>query len=183
MPALLPYGLRKIWSHPANRAPGGLRALARCLRRSSAWACYQLQKQLGLFPAQDRMIPRIDGLRVRLLASSQQSQACHYYGVPDWPSMQFLRRYLRPGDLCADIGANVGLYSLLMARQAGAANVHAFECLPGNIGKLQANLRLNGCDGPEGVVVHDQALADREGLVRLNMSDGDSTASISPPPL
>jgi len=90
------------------------------------------------------VIPWVDGLRVRLLASSQQSQACLYYGLSDWPSMQFLRSYLRPGDLCADIGANVGLYSLLMARQAGAASVHAFECLPGNIGKLQANLRLNG---------------------------------------
>ncbi|WP_411875898.1 FkbM family methyltransferase [Vulcanococcus limneticus] len=95
--------------------------------------------------------------------------------------MQCLRRYLRQGDLCADIGASVGLYSLLMARTAGAGNVQAFECLPGNIRKLHANLRLNGFDGPEGVVVHDLALADPEGLVRLNVSDGDSTASISPP--
>jgi hypothetical protein len=128
-----PYGLRKIWDHPANRAPGGLRALSRCLCRSGAWGRYQLQKQLRLFPAQGRVAPWVDGLWVRLLTSSQQSQACIYYGLPDWPSMQFLRRYLRTGDLCADIGANVGIYSLLLARQAGAANVHAFECLPGNI--------------------------------------------------
>ena len=47
--------------------------------------------------------------------------------------MQLLRRYLRPGDLCADIGANVGIYSLLIARHAGPVNVHAFECLPSNI--------------------------------------------------
>ena len=75
-----------------------------------------MQKQLGLFHAQGRVIPWIDGLRVRLLSSSQKSQACLYYGTPDWPSMQFLRRYLRTGDLCADIGANVGIYSLLLAR-------------------------------------------------------------------
>ena len=86
MPVLLPYGLRKIWSHPANRAPGGLRAWVRCLGRSSAWASYQLQKQLGLFPKQGRVIPWIDGLRVRLLASSQQSQACLYYGMPAPPT-------------------------------------------------------------------------------------------------
>ena len=177
-PALLPYGLRKIWGHPANRAPGGLRAIARCLGRSSLWANYQLQKQLGLFPAQGRVIPWIDGLQVRLMANSQQSQACLYYGVPDWPSMQFLRRYLRPGDLCADIGANVGIYSLLLARHAGALNVHAFECLPANIPKLRANLRLNSCDG---ATVYDVALADRDGLMCLHASDGDSTASISPP--
>ena len=115
---------------------------------------------------------------MRLLTSSQQSQACLYYGIPDWPSMQFLRHYLRPGDLCADIGANVGIYSLLMARQAGAANVHAFECLPANIPKLRANLRLNRL---EAVSVHELALADRDGLVLLHASDGDSTASFSPP--
>ncbi len=128
------------------------------------------------------MVPWVDGLRVQLLSSSQQSQACLYYGIPDWPSMQFLCRYLRPDDLCADIGANVGIYSLLLARHAGAAHVHAFECLPGNIPKLRTNLALNGFDGPQGVVVHDVALADADGLVSLNSSDGDSTASISPPP-
>lgn len=179
MPSLIPYGLRKIWAHPANRAPGGLRATTRCLARSGAWGSYQLQKQLGLFPARGRVIPWIDGLRVRLSSSSQQSQACLYYGIPDWPSMQFLRRYLRPGDLCADIGANVGIYSLLMARHAGAGHVHAFECLPGNIPKLRANLALNGLDG---VAVHAVALADRDGLVTLNSSDHDATASISPLP-
>lgn len=41
MPALILYGLR----------------------------CYQLQKQLGLFTAQGRVIPWIDGRRVRLLSS------------------------------------------------------------------------------------------------------------------
>ena len=179
MPSPLPYGLRKIWSHPANRAPGGLRAAARCLRRSYAWESYQLQKRLGLFPRQGRVVPWIDGLQVRLLTSSQQSQACLYYGTPDWPSMQFLRRYLRPGDLCADIGANVGIYSLLIARHAGPAQVHAFESLPGNIPKLRANLRLNRLDA---VTVHELALADRDGLVQLHSSDGDSTASISPSP-
>lgn len=179
MPLLLPYGLRRIWGHPANRAPGGLRAAARCLRRSVAWASYQLQKQLDIFPAEGRVIPWVDGLKVHLLRSSQQSQACLYYGLSDWPSMQFLRRYLRPGDLCADIGANVGIYTLLIARQTGASAVWAFECLPSNIPKLRHNLRLNGL---EGVTVQPVALADREGLVQLNVSDGDSTASISPPP-
>ncbi len=127
MPFLIPYGLRKIWGHPANRGPVGLRALARCLSRSGAWASYQLQKQLGVFPAQGPVIPWVDGKRVRLLGSSQQSQAGLYYGLSDWPSIQFLRRYLRHGDLCADFGANVRTYSLLLARQAGAANVHALR--------------------------------------------------------
>lgn len=180
MTHLVTYGLHKIWIHPANRAHGGIQTLVRCLVRSGAWATYQLLKQLGLFPAQGRVIPWIDGLRVRLMSSSQLSQSCLYYGTPDWPSMEFLRGYLRPGDLCADIGANVGIYTLLMARRAGAANVHAFECLPANILKLRANLRLNGFDGDAGAKVYSVALANCDGLMRLHISDGDSTTSISP---
>jgi FkbM family methyltransferase len=149
---------------------------------TGAWFRYQLQKQLGLFPAQGRVIPWEDEMRVLLLSSSQGSQSCLYYGLHDYPSMQFLRRYLRLGDLCADIGANVGIYSLLMARHAGATQVHAFEMLASNISKLRANLRLNGFDGADGVLVHDHALADRDGQVLLNAGDGDSTGSISPPP-
>ncbi|WP_259701113.1 MULTISPECIES: FkbM family methyltransferase [Synechococcales] len=175
-----PYGLRKIWSHPSHCASGGLRGLSHRLGGTVRWATYQLQKKLSLFPATGRVIPWVDGLKVQLLTNSQGSQSCLYYGLFDWPSLQFLRRYLRPGDLCADIGANMGTYRLLMARWAGAQSVHAFECLPENVTKLRCNLKLNGL---EAVTVHPVALADRDGLVQLNRSDGDSTVSISPPPL
>ncbi len=133
-----------------------------------------------MFPPQGRVMVWVDDLRVQLLTSSQLTQACLYYGLSDWPSMQFLHRYLRSGDLCGDIGANVGIYTLLMARYAGAGSVHAFECLPSNIPKLQANLDLNSYGAPTGVLVHPVALADRDGVFRLNVSDGDATASITP---
>jgi hypothetical protein len=81
MSNLVPYGLPKTWSAPSNRAPGGLCGLKRCLGRSGAWAGYQLQKLLGLFPAEGRVILWADGLRVHLLSSSQLSQACLYYGL------------------------------------------------------------------------------------------------------
>ncbi|WP_338441295.1 FkbM family methyltransferase [Synechococcus elongatus IITB4] len=177
MSPLIPYSLQKIWNHPAHRSLSGLPALIAPLSRSCAWGGYQLQKQLKLFPAEGRIIPWVDDLKVQLLSSSQQSQTCLYYGLGDWPSMQFLRRYLRLGDLCADIGANVGTYTLLLAQRSGARNVHAFECLPSNIAKLQTNLRLNSF---QEVTVHNIALADCNGTVSLNYNDGDSTASISP---
>ena len=81
MNSLIPYGLRKIWGHPANGAPGGASAVARCFLRSGSWGSYQLQKQLGLFPAEGREITWVDGLRVRLLVSSQQSKSCLYYAL------------------------------------------------------------------------------------------------------
>lgn len=177
---ILPYGLSRIWAHPHNRDLEDRLILRQCLRRSATWATYQLEKHLGRFPNEGRSLAWVDDLRLYLRADSQSSQACLYYGLGDWPSMQFLRQYLRKGDLCADIGANVGIYTLLMAQHAGPASVLAFECLPSNIEKLRANLALNHFDGPGGVTVHPVALADITGPVKINLNDGDSTTSISP---
>jgi len=161
----------RIWRHPANR-PLPVR-----LGRLAAFGGYQLRKQLGLFPAAGEAITWERGLRVQLLRDSQLSQACLYYGLGDWPSMQFLLRALRPGDLCADIGANVGLYSLLLASVVGPARLHAFECLPRNAERLRHNLALNGFGATH---VHACALGAVDGPVTLQRSDDDATASICP---
>ncbi len=51
---------------------------------------------------------------------------------------------LRPGDGYADIGANVGYYSLLASRSVGEAGfVVAVEAAPSTFAKLQTNLALN----------------------------------------
>ena len=52
---------------------------------------------------------------------------------------------LRPGATVLDIGANVGYYTLLAARQVGATGaVYAFEPDPRTRRALQANVRRNG---------------------------------------
>ena len=53
-------------------------------------------------------------------------------------------RYVREGDVCIDIGANVGGVGLPMARQAGATGrVHCFEPGPPFVARLRSNLALN----------------------------------------
>lgn len=57
-----------------------------------------------------------------------------------------LEEHVRPaeGDLCLDIGANIGWYSLLVSRLSGnAATVLAFEPDPDNYRLLEHNLRHN----------------------------------------
>lgn len=52
---------------------------------------------------------------------------------------------LRHGDVVYDLGAHVGLYSLLAACRVGyAGHVYAFEPLPRNLAYLQQHLQLNG---------------------------------------
>ncbi len=58
--------------------------------------------------------------------------------------MAALRRLVRPGFVCADVGANVGVVTLVLARYVGArGRVVAFEAIGDNVEVLRRNLELN----------------------------------------
>jgi len=83
---------------------------------------------------------------------------------------RFLCRYLRPGMTVLDIGAHVGLYTLLAARKvAPTGRVIAFEPSPCERRFLHLHLRLNHC---RHVRVEPFALADREGTTTLFVYHG-----------
>jgi FkbM family methyltransferase len=71
-----------------------------------------------------------------------------------------------------DIGANFGLYSVLLANEPELAQMHAFEPLPRNAHQFGANLYLNGLDNR--VTLHACALGDQSGEVELFV-DPEST--------
>jgi FkbM family methyltransferase len=60
-----------------------------------------------------------------------------------------------------DIGANFGLYSMLLSDEQEVLHIHAFEPLPRNAHQFGANLYLNGLDNR--VTLHPCALSDRSG--------------------
>ncbi len=79
----------------------------------------------------------------------------------------FLEKHVRPGMRLLDIGANLGLYSVLMARLAGpTGRVIAFEPDPELFAALQQNARLNEIriDG------HNLALGAAPGELTLHKS-------------
>ncbi|MEO7392365.1 MAG: FkbM family methyltransferase [Ramlibacter sp.] len=54
-------------------------------------------------------------------------------------------RCVRPGDLCVDAGSNVGYFTLLFCRKAGATGrVISIEAAPGNFRRLATNVAHNG---------------------------------------
>jgi FkbM family methyltransferase len=72
---------------------------------------------------------------------------------------------IKPGHVVVDIGANIGYYTLLFARQVGpTGKVIAFEPDPGNFQLLKKNVRANGYHN---VVLVQKAVANVTGTMRL----------------
>jgi FkbM family methyltransferase len=161
MPNILTV-LEYIWSHPANR---GHRF--RAIGRAIGW---QLSKRLFREPRDIRVF---GGLTLRCYPDSPSASLVIYCDEsPDYHEMHFMRRYLRPGDAVLDVGANIGVYSLLAASLVGSAGqVLAFEPGPEAHRRLTENLRINHLDN---VKVHACALGDRIGVVDF-LSQCDTT--------
>lgn len=68
---------------------------------------------------------------------------------------------LKPGDVCLDLGANIGTYTQLMARTG--AEVHAYEPDPETFAVLTANMRPY-----PNVILHQQAVGATAGTVTLH---------------
>lgn len=64
-----------------------------------------------------------------------------------------------------DIGANFGLYSILLSDERDLLHLYAFEPLPRNVNQFGANLYLNGLDNR--VSLHHYALSDQSGQFDL----------------
>lgn len=65
-----------------------------------------------------------------------------YCGLHEFADMALVLHALRPGDLFVDVGANIGSYTVLAAKVAGAQCL-ALEPVPETFARLQRNLRIN----------------------------------------
>lgn len=77
----------------------------------------------------------------------------------------FLKRFLKPGMVFVDVGANKGDFSLLAAKHVGPeGKVIAFEPEPGNCSWIRKSI---GANGFRNIVLMEKALSDRTGAANL----------------
>jgi FkbM family methyltransferase len=74
------------------------------------------------------------------------------------------------GATVLDIGANIGLYSVVAAKRIGpSGRVYAFEPVPENIAFLRKNLEVNGV--ADRVAVQEAAAGEADGELEIFLSD------------
>jgi len=84
-------------------------------------------------------------------------------GTSEWDALQ---RIVRPGMTTLDVGANLGLYTVLLSRLVGpTGRVIAFEPDPHHFALLSKNCALNACANIE---AHNLALGSASGRLALH---------------
>lgn len=80
----------------------------------------------------------------------------------------FVRSFLRPNDTFVDVGANIGLFTVIAARRVGpAGRVLAFEPTTKTYQRLLENVSLNGLLN---VSAYRMALSDTDGRQRMHVA-------------
>jgi FkbM family methyltransferase len=135
-----------------------LRGPARLLFSSYARTRYQPEQSVTRVTTQDGDIFEAD------LSSTLEWQLWAFGGYE--PHLAELFGHLvRPGDRCVDVGANVGVHTVRLARLAGLdGEVIAIEPDPDVAQRARRNIGLNGLSN---VRVIDAAASDRAGEMRL----------------
>ena len=152
---------------PANWAG---RRLAFALRQICIWALRGRPVDVETFGARMRLYPTNNVCEKRLLFTPQ---------FFDPEERAFLAERVKPGFVFVDVGANVGGYSLFVARLAGGnGKVLAVEPQPHIFERLVFNIRQNSTGLVKAL---DCAVADKTGEVTLFMdakNAGESSVKI-----
>ena len=158
--------IRYIWFHPNNRE--------KQLFSLSKFLGWQLYKRITHRHLDIQLLPNV---KLRCYPDSQSASAAIYCGLYDYHEMNFLLRYLREEDSFLDIGANIGIYTLLAASKIKSGSIYSFEALPINYLRLEENIKLNNLTQVKPLSI---AIADSVGSVTIsNNTKSDSTAFIT----
>jgi FkbM family methyltransferase len=107
-----------------------------------------------------------------LMKMEWQSHTEYALGIYEPDFLQALRRHIRRGDICVDVGGNLGYYSFLMARLTGPeGRVITFEPVAENLAVLRENIAINKFTN---IQVVDTALGERPGVMKLIRSESET---------
>jgi FkbM family methyltransferase len=120
--------------HPIGRRDP-MSTLARILR-------WQLGARILARPI---AVPFINNSVLVVERGMRGATGCVYVGLAEFEDMLFVAHFCDSGAKVADIGANVGVYSILAAEMG--AQVTAMEPVPSAFGCLVRNVRINRFDG------------------------------------
>lgn len=125
------------------------------------------QKWNSLFTQKNKIVSNLtDGVKINLYQDSILSQLI-YEGF-EKNEISFMEKNLKSGDIFVDIGANVGLFSLIASPIVGnEGQVIAFEPSPTTFKRLNENISLNNF---KNIDARNLGLSDKKDKLKISIS-------------
>ena len=92
----------------------------------------------------------------------------HWQGIYTAWEVAFLKKYIRQTDVCIDIGAHAGSWSVPLANVLVSGEVFGYEALPYYANTLSTTLKLLG---KKNIRVRNKAVSDKPGHLELVWKD------------
>jgi len=143
--------IKFIIDHPLNRGHK-----VKSMIRFAKW---QIGSRLLSFPV---VYEWVNGTKMLVKNGETGLTGNVYTGLHEFSDMGYMLHFLRAGDLFADVGANVGSYTILASGVAKARSV-SFEPVPSTFSRFVDNIRINHID--EMVVAVNSAVGDQIGSI------------------
>ncbi len=85
----------------------------------------------------------------------------YFLGTYETFCTEVVKKHIKQGDVCFDVGANIGWYSTLFQKLCGETGaVHSFEPVPQTFAELEKNVALN--DSQKNIFLNNFGLGDEE---------------------
>lgn len=121
-----------------------------------------------------------DGRHLQVNFDNHFAHFVYFMGEYEPAITKIIGTLIEPGDVCLDIGGNIGWFTTLLQKKVGKnGEVHTFEPVPTTFEVLKKNVKSN--NNSEVVRLNNFALGESEGEVNLHLFDNlsDGHASIS----
>jgi FkbM family methyltransferase len=114
-----------------------------------------------------RIAKLCDESKLRLTLADPCWQETYFFGTQEEEITKLIRRLVKPGQVWLDIGANIGYFTVILARAVGASGkVYAFEPNPEVAKLIRASLELNQL---RNVILTEAATSDSAGEMVLRI--------------
>lgn len=148
--------LKSITSHPLNKGHK-LKAILRFVR-------WQINTKLNPYPV---IYPFTEKTKLIVQKGMTGATGNLYCGLHEYYDMSFLLHFLRREDTFADVGANIGSYTILAAGHVGA-KTFSFEPVPSTFDHLMDNIMINRLENR--VSAFNIAVGSQKGTVGFTKS-------------
>jgi len=128
-------------------------------------------KPSGIFKGVSKKIVYRNRIVLDLDINDWIQQNLYFLDQYEEKEIRFLESMLKPGDLFIDVGANIGLFSLVASAIIGeSGKVYAFEPYSKNFDKLLHHVKLNRLGN---VIAERRAVSDKSGWIDIKANDDD----------